>query len=295
MTKLLSIVIPISGNISNLKNLKETLRNSYKVENEAEFILLFDEKNTPQSLKNWVEISSLPLQNVKLHRQTFSSVGSARNFGLNQATSPWITFTDADDVNHVDRFVSMIRAADLEKSEIAIGDYNSVSVKSVKTIIDKSAILVPEEFEIPFGLRPGIWRCAFRFESKNELEFPNLSMAEDQIFIAKFFDVARKIHFSSQIVYDYFVGDKSSLTNRMEEIQKISYAIPISIRIANETKGPYPVLLETLAISQLLSSIKHGSIWLRISSLLKLIGFLSDGFYHRTRVRFQIVLRIAKR
>lgn len=295
MTKLLSIVIPISGDISNLNNLKETLRNGHKVKHEVEFILLFDEKNTTQSLRNWIEISSLPYENLELYRQTFSSVGAARNFGMTQATSSWISFTDADDVNYVERFVSMTRTADYEKTEVAIGDYHSVNLKSSNIIANKQEFLVPQKFQIAFGLNPGVWRCAFRLESLNETKFPDLNMAEDQIFIARFFDTARRIHFHHEIVYDYFVGSKSSLTNTCEQIGKISNAIPISMRLAIETKGPNQLMLETLAISQLLSSVKYGHGWMRFSSLFKFIRFFLKEFHHRGWQRVLIVIQIAKR
>jgi glycosyltransferase involved in cell wall biosynthesis len=293
--KLLTIVIPISGELADLQNLRQSLKYANEFEPEVDVILLFDEKNTGRSKENWLEISTWDQENIQIYRESFSSVGSARNLGISKATSSWISFTDADDINLVENFLLMVREAEIDNSDVAIGEFNSINVRSGEGLNDNNASLNLTTFQTVFGLKPGIWRCAFKLESVRDVRFPDLNMAEDQVFISRYFDLERRIHFCAQIVYHYFVGRENSLTSKMDEVMKISRAIPISTRLAIETKGPNLRLLETLAISQLLSAIKYGSTNKRIRSLFEIFRFLSQGPNIRVFQRLRIILQIAKR
>ena len=292
---LCSLIIPISGDIPKLDSLKKTLKNASGFESEIEIILLFDVKESKISARNQAEIQSWKFANVNFHSDAFSSVGAARNFGISIADSKWITFTDADDVNDVQNFISMIREAERHNSDIAIGKFNSRSILSGTTSSAQRRVWNSETFQVPFGLNPGIWRCAFRVTSLNNIRFPNLSMAEDQVFIARYFVVERKIHFSDLIVYDYFVGGKNSLTNKIEQVRKISDAIPISVELIRENNGPYLNLLETLVLSQIVSGIKYGNIKAKIALLARILRFLSSAglvsMFRRALILFKVAHR----
>lgn len=293
--KQLSILIPISGDISDLQNLEDTIKRTKSFEDDIDVLLLFDEKDTEKSDKNWAQISAWKYRNLEIHSQIFSSVGSARNFGISRANSSWICFTDADDVNLVDNFYSMVREAESENTEVAVGRFCNISIHSGQKSNNEINVLNPKEFQIHLGLNPGIWRCAFKLESLGKIKFPDLNMAEDQIFVARFFDIERRIHFSDEVVYQYFVGNENSLTSRVDQIARISRATPISIHLANETKGPYQPLLETLAISQLLSALKYGELRTKIISTFKLVAFIGQLRCVRVFRRLRTVQRILRR
>ncbi len=293
--KLLSIVIPISGEISNLQNLRRTLEETKGYESDVDVILLFDEKDTRVSYENWEEISSWKRKNMQIYRRSFSSVGAARNYGISKANSKWVSFTDADDVNLVSNFVSMIQDAELDGSDVAIGGFDRIQASTGNSVKVEYESYTATSFQEDFGLNPGIWRCAFRIDGIKDVDFPDINMAEDQVFLSRIFNLERTIHFSTQVVYYYFIGSSNSLTSKVEEVAKISTAIPLSIQLASETEGPYLALLETLAISQILTSIKYGSLKVRLTSLIRLIRFLSEGFYHRALQRFKVIIRISKR
>jgi hypothetical protein len=294
-SKLLTLIIPVSGDIPNLQNLKLSVQKAKEFESEVEIILLFDEKNTKRSYQNWEDISNWIPAYVKSYRRSFSSVGAARNFGLSETTSTWITFTDADDVNYVDNFLSMLHEVNFSESEIAIGEFELVNAKSEENISQEKMILNADSFQLSFGLSLGIWRCAFKLESIEDVRFPDLNMAEDQIFLARYFNLNRRIHISKNVVYKYFVGNAGSLTDKVEQVRKIELAIPISMHLARKTKGPFPQLLDTIAISQILTGIKHGTLQTQLSSCGRLLMFLGDGFFRRAQQRFKILIKIAKR
>lgn len=293
--KLLTLVIPVSGDLPNLQNLKASIQMTNEFESEVDIILLFDEKNTKRSHQNWEDISNWIPAYVKSYRRSFSSVGAARNFGISETTSSWITFTDADDVNFVDNFVSMLHEVNLSETEIAIGQFELIDAKSGEKIPQEKKISNTDSFQLNFGLSLGIWRCAFKLESIKEVRFPDMNMAEDQIFLARYFNLDRRIHISKNMVYKYFVGNTGSLTDKVEQVRKIALAIPISIHLARNTKGQYPQLLDTIAISQILTGIKHGTLQTQLSSCGQLLKFLGDGFFRRATQRLHILIKIAKR
>lgn len=285
----------MSGDLSNLESLRETLMNASKFESEVETILVFDQKESEISSKNQEEILTWDFANFNSYSDVFSSVGAARNFGLSVADSKWVAFTDADDINDVQNFISMIREAELDKSDIAIGKFYSNQNPTEKKDLAQREEWDSETFQIPFGLNPGIWRCAFRLSSINGISFPNLNMAEDQIFLSKFFSVQRRIHFSNLFVYNYFTGGENSLTNKIEQVRRISDAIPISLEIARETRGPYLNLLETLAVSQILSGIKYGNFKVRLALTGRMLSFLSSNGLVSMFRRFHILIKVAQR
>jgi glycosyltransferase involved in cell wall biosynthesis len=292
---LCSLIIPISGNIPNLDSIKETLRNASDFDSEISIILLFDKKESELSARNWSEISSWDFANLKLHSEVFSSVGTARNYGLSMSDSKWVAFTDADDVNNVRNFISMIHEAENLGSDIAIGKFNSNQNFLKTTDSSQSEVWNSETFQIPFGLNPGIWRCGFRSSSINEIRFPNLNMAEDQIFIARFFQVARKIYFSHLNVYTYSAGVENSLTNRPDQVRKITAAIEISLELVHENKGPYLFLIETLTASQILSGIKYGKFKTQIFLLGRFLIFLTSGGLAAMIRRTHILMKALQR
>jgi hypothetical protein len=293
--KLLTLIIPVSGDIPNLQNLKLSIQKATEFKSEVDIILLFDEKNTKRSNQNWEEISNWIPAYIKTYRRSFSSVGAARNFGISETTSSWITFTDADDVNFVDNFVTMLYEANSSESEIAIGEFELVNAKSGRKISQEKTIYNLDSFQLNFGLSLGIWRCAFKLESIKGVRFPDLNMAEDQIFLARYFNSNRRVHISRSVVYKYFVGNTGSLTDKVEQVRKIELAIPISMHLARKTKGTYSQLLDTIAISQILTGIKHGTLQTQLSSCGRLLMFLGDGFFCRAPQRFKILIKIAKR
>lgn len=292
---LCSLIIPISGDISNLEPLKETLKNASAFESEVEVILLFDQKKSELSAENQEEISRWNNANLKIHSAAFSSVGAARNFGLSVADSKWVAFTDADDVNDVRNFISMIREAEIKKSDIAIGKFRSNPDIAETRDLDPESLWDSETFQIPFGLNPGIWRCGFRLASIDGIRFPNLNMAEDQVFISRFFAVQRKIYFSNLVVYQYYVGREESLTNKVEQVRRISEAIPLSLELVQETESPYSNLLETLLISQILSGIKYGKIETRIAHVGEILIFLTSSGLLSILRRFHILIKVVQR
>jgi hypothetical protein len=294
-SKLLTLIIPVSGDIPNLQNLKLSVLKAKEFESEVDFILLFDEKNTKRSHQNWEDISKWIPAYVKSYRRSFSSVGAARNFGISETTSSWITFTDADDVNFLDNFVSMLHEVNFSEAEIAIGQFELVNAKSGRKISQEKVIMNTDSFQLSFGLSLGIWRCAFKLESIKDVRFPDLNMAEDQIFLARYFNLNRRIYVSKKVVYKYFVGNTGSLTDKVEQVRKIELAIPMSMHLARKTKGPYRQLLDTIAISQILTGIKHGTFQTQLSSCGQLLVFLGDGFFRRAPQRFKILIKIAKR
>jgi len=295
MGQKLTLIIPVSGNLSDLCNLKTTILRSQAFLNQVSILIIFDSKSSVSSTNNWAEISSWKFPNVGFHEGRFSSVGAARNFGLSKVLTDWVAFCDSDDVNLMDEFLLMTKDAELAGSDIAVGKFFRVDNKTGQIQDSNQEVLSPKNFQYALGRTPGIWRCAFRFETIYDLRFPNLSMAEDQIFMARVFNQKREIHLSQRVVYQYFVGSGESLTSTLLEVEKILEAIPLALDLARNTKGPYLRILESFAISQVLSGIKYSKVRIRFTLLAKLTEHVFFESIAKIPLRLGVLIKIANR
>lgn len=144
----------------------------------------------------------------------YGSPGAARNAGLQKASKNWTIFVDSDDVPEMSHFIKMIQNAENQRCEISAGSY---SVKDSKTELKLWQSIVPKDLRKQvkyFGTDPGIWRYAFKRSLISNITFPNLSMAEDIVFLSFVHTKKPSIFVSEDIVYNYYRNDPRQLTSR---------------------------------------------------------------------------------
>jgi hypothetical protein len=117
----------------------------------------------------------------------------------------------------------MIRKADEEKSDVTFGSYRIRS--SYSQNIEVKRINEGQKLLESVAINPGLWRFAFKSEIVKETEFPELSMAEDQIFLTEILAKSIHLRYYSEIVYEYWNYPVGQLTKNKEKIRDLNVAL----------------------------------------------------------------------
>ena len=202
----LSVIVPLSSKREDLSNLEFWLNELQKFENlNYEVLIVLDiHIECPTSI---IESIIFKLQNpkVRLIQGNYGSPGSARNAGLNEANGSHICFWDSDDSpNLINVFSHLMKNPGRDK--IVVGDYILHSLK------ERRETSVRDRSLVDLSCSPGIWRFIFPRERICGLNFPDLSMAEDQVFFLKVKIKESDIIWSHTHFYKYYTGNNSQLT-----------------------------------------------------------------------------------
>jgi glycosyltransferase involved in cell wall biosynthesis len=204
---LLSVVVPVSNLAGQLHNLKLWLSDVDSLE-LLQVILVHDIKDEITS----GELKSFCLGNkrVSLIESHFGSPGLARNIGIENATSNWICFWDADDLPHV---LTVVQSLLLHQHdyEVIIGDYEVRDFIS-DTLIAPHGEISKDRSEVSLARSPGLWRYLFQTSLIKKIRFPPLLMGEDQVFLSSIDPLRRKTFIESSLFYTYFTNRPGQLT-----------------------------------------------------------------------------------
>lgn len=179
----------------------------------SEVIFIVDSSNDETFSDLTAMVDANNYEKVKIIKGNFGGPGSARNFGIAQASGDWIAFWDSDDNPNVDAFVNMINNAQQAGKQIAVGGW-----KKVNSNLEKSSAWFKKshDFNLPYFLKtvrnPGIWRWVFKRSIIDGVFFPNLLMGEDQVFLANLNIHWLRVYRGKENVYEYIQGNPSQLT-----------------------------------------------------------------------------------
>jgi hypothetical protein len=117
----------------------------------------------------------------------------------------------------------MIITADKSRSDVTLGDYQRLDTSSAKvTLKEISNRQKPLE---SVAINPGLWRFAFKSDLLSDTKFPELSMAEDQIFIADVLGKSENLSCFQEVVYEYWNHPSGQLTKNVEKIGQLNVAV----------------------------------------------------------------------
>lgn len=204
----LSVIIPIrypSRHIDNLLRLADDALNS-----TIGLIYVFD---CPIDINvDRILLKKLAELKVKVVIGFFGNAGQARNAGLSLADSDWIAFWDSDDMFNSNLALEAIKIAP-EDSTMVIGGFEIVEVgKEFR-----------REFQAPItpsslASNPGIWRMMFRKELVKHITFPDVKLAEDQVFLCRALGEHPKVFFTPLVWYCYATGLSEQTTNSSSKL-----------------------------------------------------------------------------
>ncbi len=249
----LSIVIPTIDYPLNRSNIEYLLASAKRI--RAEVILVLDSCahgdfedacRLAESKSDWLKVVQTNSQNP----------GGARNIGLQNCTSPWITFWDSDDKPYPHELVAMIQIAEKNGCDVAIGRYVEKVERNLFQNSEKassSQILNEKNWQVEVGLSPGIWRFAFRFRVIENTTFPELRMGEDQVFIQRVFKNDIPVYLSEKIVYEYRIGSSHQLTANKLNLEELLLATDISINEYSNVDKKFREIAKIMIIKKCLT------------------------------------------
>lgn len=245
----LSVVVPIGQMVGQLDNLL-----SWLIEIQdypAQVILVVDEKGDGTYLELVKAIEQMTIhQPLVLIHAVCNGPGVARNIGAREATGKWIAYWDSDDKPNVKGTFSAIRESK-ENIDVIVCRYEVVS--------PQGEITAPELSQMQIALNPGIWRCIFLREKILELEFPNLRLAEDQVFLIKSEVFSKNIKFHNKVTYQYIQGGANQLTKARNNFSDILKAIDMLLELnksQTSKANPQKALLHVMVFRLSMTSIK---------------------------------------
>ena len=214
-TPLLSVVVPVGPLVGRMTNLLSWIAEiqSYS----AQVILVVDEKSDG----TYAELSEKLLgvdfkAELLLINEICGGPGAARNRGLTEATGQWIVFWDSDDLPEVSETFNAI----------------SQATEEIRVIVCKYAVLrnglkpvYPKLDYLQIALNPGIWRFIFRHEIFKDFTFPDLRLAEDQVYLIASGVFSNGMSLHSKVNYRYVFSGNQQLTNRRENDGDLLVAI----------------------------------------------------------------------
>lgn len=213
-----SIIIPV---YNAEKTLEECLNSICKQTFLNYEVILIDDGSSDQSLSI---CKRYEMQNEKFHvfHQKNSGPSMARNVGLDNATGKWICFIDSDDSierNYLQDIQDVARNNDSDIIFIGHSKVNEYGEKEAfipGEIVETNIKFILELSECDmFGYT---WIKAFRKDSIKDIRFDSsLNLFEDEVFTCQVLPNCRRIGVVNKPLYNYNVGDGSSLMGHTHE------------------------------------------------------------------------------
>ncbi len=213
-----SIIIPVY-------NAEKTLERCLNSINEQTFlnyeVILIDDGSTDQSL-NICQKYEMQNQRYRVVHQMNSGPSAARNVGLDMAMGKWVCFVDSDDFIETSYLQDILNSIQKYDADVVFIGHHKVFENGKKEIFlpcelsdtNVKTILELSEQDM-FGYT---WIKAFRRECVKDIRFNStLNLFEDEVFTCQVIPNCKKIGVVKKPVYNYNVGDGSSLIGRTHE------------------------------------------------------------------------------
>lgn len=217
-TPLLSVVVPVGNMAGQLDFIEVWLQKVEKY--QIEVIFVHDQTYNEVGAELEQLLMCFNPQKVKLTAGVFGNPGGARNAGIDLAKGEWIAFWDCDDYPHIEEvYGAILQANDLD--EILIGNFTVFDV--TRSTLRETKLTAKGTLN-SIIMNPGIWRMIFRSNIIGPIRFPNLRMAEDQVFLSYLELASRKLKFIESVFYQYNIGGPSQLTRSRIALKDLPFA-----------------------------------------------------------------------
>lgn len=215
----LTMIIPVGGRNPSTHILKSWFTGD--LIKKIKFVFVFDDLN-PFILETFKEIiNQQEVNNVKTLVASCRNPGGARNLGLQEAETAWVCFCDSDDLPDLQNICDVLSSDIANDSDVIRGRYGVIreGIEKPPRRFNEDREILNHSDLISFG--PGIWRYLFRTELIRDKRFPELSLAEDQIFLMRTFWSSPSIKQSDLNFYTYCIGNPDALTSNRRNLRDL--------------------------------------------------------------------------
>jgi glycosyltransferase involved in cell wall biosynthesis len=270
MNSTISVVCPVRNMEGKLQNLREWV---LQCDSTFQIVLVCD-SSTDKTIEELQSIKSEnPFLNMIILNGNYGSPGSARNAGLAQTEGKWVIFWDSDDLGNPRLLSNEVKNYNYNTSDAIVFGFEiysgsrkvkpwTVWPNGKKECIEKTS------------LNPGIWRFCFKRTSIRNLKFPNLRMAEDQLFINEFIQQSPQVKFNNSVIYNYFVNLENQLTSNIFALGDLSRAADVLSGVIGK-KNELQVFTIRIFGKILLTQIKKCELKIKFLAVFKLIKLMA--------------------
>lgn len=266
---LISFIIPIGNLARDIANINSIILEMQKNFIELVFVLDTDEKSAD------IQLISLCHENGLINYQIIKSEGrnpgTSRNQGVLISEGEWIVFCDSDDLPNFNNIATEVANCSSD-IDIVVGTFETQRLSQK----DNGLSSIHQNLNLfwhSIALNPGLWRWAVRRDFANNVKFPELSMGEDQCYIAKLLQNDPKVFFSQKVFYRYRVGSGDSLISSKLKIGDLIKIIRIELSLDNYPKR-YNNIKNFMVTRQILTVLKRGNTLHRFQAVEMLFKFI---------------------
>ena len=290
----LSVIVPVYKAEDYLARCVESLL----AQRVADFeLILVDDGSPDASGKLCDACAEAHPDKVRVLHLENGGQGRARNHGLEIAKGEYIGFVDSDDWVEPDMYEKLLACAERESADLVV-----CGIRAIRDDGTAESLPVWREGE-PMAAAGSACNKLFRRSLIGDIRFPEGLWYEDFAFSAKLLLRAKKAVYLPEDLYDYRVGQPSTMNNEnarknldmleiMEDLRE--YCEGIDRRDAFETMLINHVLLDSInRLARQRSRAKFEIIWLMRAYVREHIPNLSacEAWQKETRNR-RIVMRL---
>lgn len=256
---LLSIVIPVTNLADDLDQLRTSLASALEL-NEVQVVLVHDKRDEKTAEQLSQIVRQYEHSNLVFLEGFFGNPGAARNAGMKISKGYWIAFWDADDLGNATSLLHDVKK-NSDSKLVIIGQFKKFEILKSKITLSSETMSV---LHLPGN--PGLWRMAFR--NNQLLAFPEISMGEDQVFIARNLPNESSIYFSDSNYYTYRSGRQSQLTNNKSKLSDLALAFRLILKESESVPSENINFISEVLIRQTLTLLRRGDFKLKVRSIL---------------------------
>lgn len=197
-----------------------------------------------------------------VHREDNCGPAAARNVGLGLASGRWITFIDSDDVYLPSRLETMIDATN-DSTDVVVCRHELVALDGTVTERGARAGNLPGPEAAAATLREErtnyVWDKLFRASIVQDLRFPDIRRAEDNVFTVTALMRARNVRYLEEVGYRYMVSTESLTWSRVSPITETqNLVMMLSTAVGAPSEGELAESVRVARVCAFLASAHQG-------------------------------------
>ncbi|MFR9020206.1 MAG: glycosyltransferase family 2 protein [Fusobacterium sp.] len=185
-------------------------------------ILVVNDGSTDNT-KKLIEKYEKEYENLKLLNKENGGLSSARNLGLQNTKTKYVTFVDGDDYLELNTYEVIMKKIEEEKADLGIFNFKKVySQKIINSKLDKK-IYNKNFLKYLFSKSAEVdivdWNKIFKTDIilKNQIYFENRAYFEDTGFIFRYLYFVKKVSLAELPLYNY-IQRENSITKKFNPI-----------------------------------------------------------------------------
>lgn len=185
-------------------------------------ILVVNDGSTDNT-KQIIEKYEKKYENLKLLNKENGGLSSARNFGLKNTKTKYVTFVDGDDYLELSTYELIMKKMEEEKTDLGIFNFKKVySQKIIDSKLDEKIYnknFLKYLFSKSTEVNIVVWNKIFKTDIilKNKIYFENRAYFEDTGFIFRYLYFIKKISLVELPLYNY-IQRENSITKKFNPI-----------------------------------------------------------------------------